>query len=79
VILEYNTRGIGMAELDTGLPSVRQVQAYIQEKKPVEVKLTTGDVLAGQIVWQDPDYFRLVNGQQEQFLLYRATVVYIKG
>jgi hypothetical protein len=33
----------------------------------------------GQIVWQDPDYFRLVNGQQEQFLLYRATVVYIKG
>ncbi|WP_448380489.1 Hfq-related RNA-binding protein [Gloeomargarita sp.] len=68
-----------MAELDTGLPSVRQVQFYIQEKKAVEVKLTTGDVLSGQIVWQDPDYFRLVNTQQEQFLLYRPTVVYIKG
>ncbi|MEN9217306.1 MAG: RNA-binding protein hfq [Gloeomargarita sp. HHBFW_bins_162] len=68
-----------MTELDTGLPSVRQVQSYIQDKKGVEVKLTTGDVLAGQIVWQDPNYFRLVNGQQESFLLYRPTVVYIKG
>jgi host factor-I protein len=68
-----------MDELDTGLPSVRQVQTYIKERKAVEVKLTTGDVLAGQIVWQDPYYFRLVNGQQEQFLLYRPMVVYIKG
>ncbi|MEN9232883.1 MAG: RNA-binding protein hfq [Gloeomargarita sp. DG02_4_bins_56] len=68
-----------MTELDTGLPSVRQVQMYIQEKKGVEVKLSTGDVLAGQIVWQDPSYFRLVNAQQESFLLYRAAVVYIKG
>ncbi len=68
-----------MAELDTGLPSVRLVQTYIQEKKGVEVKLSTGDVLAGQILWQDPNYFCLVNGQQERFLLYRATVVSIKG
>ncbi len=67
-----------MTELDTGLPSVRQVQTCIQEKKAVEVKLSTGDVLAGQILWQDPSYLCLVNGQQERFLLYRAAVVYLK-
>ncbi|MCS7030490.1 MAG: hypothetical protein NZL92_03010 [Gloeomargarita sp. SKYG116] len=66
-------------ELDTGLPSVRQVQTFIKDKTGVEVKLTTGDILHGQIVWQDPQYFRLVTGQQEGFLLYRAHVVYIKG
>ncbi|APB34790.1 hypothetical protein GlitD10_2454 [Gloeomargarita lithophora Alchichica-D10] len=68
-----------MAELDTGLPSVRQVQTYIQEKKGVEVKLTTGDVLAGQILWQDPSYLCLMNGQQERFFLSRGAVVYIKA
>ena len=38
---------------DTGLPSIRQIQNLIRDKKTVEVKLMTGDTLAGAVSWQD--------------------------
>lgn len=42
-----------MTELDTGLPSVRQIQGLVRDKKNVEFKLVTGDVLTGTVFWQD--------------------------
>lgn len=41
-------------ELDTGLPSTRQIQTIIREEKEVEMKLSTGDLLTGKVRWQDP-------------------------
>jgi host factor-I protein len=66
-----------MAEFQTGSPSVRQIQGFIKDKKEVEAKLTTGDVIAGRVAWQDQDClcFR-VSGQD--MIVWRASLVYIK-
>lgn len=42
-------------EFVTGFPSVRQIQTLIRDKKTIEVKLLTGDVISGRVLWQDPD------------------------
>ncbi|MFM6896494.1 MAG: Hfq-related RNA-binding protein, partial [Microcystis panniformis] len=42
-----------MSQFDPGLPSIKQVQSYIQEKREVEIKLSTDDLLVGRILWQD--------------------------
>jgi host factor-I protein len=44
-----------MAEFETGLPSVRQIQGFIKEGEEVELKLVTQDLLSGQLRWQDPN------------------------
>ncbi|NET15744.1 MAG: RNA-binding protein hfq, partial [Okeania sp. SIO1H6] len=44
-----------MSDFDTSLPSVRQIQTYITEKKEVELKLITNDLHVGKVFWQDPN------------------------
>lgn len=64
-------------EFDTGLPSIRQVQNLIRDQSTVEVKLLTGDVFNGIVVWQDVHAICLsVDG--ETILIMRAAVAYIK-
>ncbi|MBT9311166.1 Hfq-related RNA-binding protein [Leptothoe kymatousa] len=64
-------------EFDTGLPSVRQLQGVIREQSTVEVKLLTGDVLNGMIVWQDAHAICLsVDGAT--MLMMRAAIAYVK-
>ncbi|MEM7794015.1 MAG: RNA-binding protein hfq [Cyanobacteria bacterium P01_C01_bin.118] len=64
-------------EFDTGLPSVRQVQALIRDQNAVELKLLTGDILTGIVVWQDVHAICLsVDGAT--VLVMRAAVAYIK-
>ncbi len=36
-------------------PSIRQLQTYLREKTPLNIKLTTGDTIQGTIFWQDQD------------------------
>lgn len=64
---------------DTGLPSIRQVQNLIRDKKKVEVKLMTGDTLAGAVSWQDANAVcvRADNGQDT--ILMRGAIAYIKA
>ncbi len=63
-------------EFDTGLPSIRLVQNYIKEKKTVEVQLTTGEKLSGQLLWQDAACFCLQD-EGEPTLIWRHSVVYL--
>ncbi|MEM9264739.1 MAG: RNA-binding protein hfq [Cyanobacteria bacterium P01_F01_bin.13] len=64
-------------EFDTGLPSIRQVQALIRDQQTVEIKLLTGDILNGIVVWQDAQAICLsVDGQT--ILAMRTAVAYIK-
>ncbi|MEM9804316.1 MAG: RNA-binding protein hfq [Cyanobacteria bacterium P01_D01_bin.56] len=64
-------------EFDTGLPSIRQLQGLIREQNTVELKLMTGDVLNGMVVWQDVHAICLsVDGQT--VLVMRTAVAYIK-
>lgn len=66
-----------MADFQTGLPSVRQIQGFIKEKKEIEVKLITNDVLAGKLAWQDQDCLCLRVAGQEM-LIWRGAIVYVK-
>ncbi|MBX2864793.1 MAG: RNA-binding protein hfq [Leptolyngbyaceae cyanobacterium MAG.088] len=64
-------------EFDTGLPSIRQIQTLIRDQQTVELKLLTGDVFNGSVVWQDAHAICLsVDGQTT--LAMRSAVAYIK-
>ncbi|EKQ67292.1 hypothetical protein OsccyDRAFT_4299 [Leptolyngbyaceae cyanobacterium JSC-12] len=66
------------AELETGLPSVRQIQNLIRDAKEVELKLVTGDLLAGKIRWQDPHCISLTDQYDQDTIVWRQAVVYLK-
>ncbi|GAB4210693.1 MAG: hypothetical protein OHK0012_01640 [Synechococcales cyanobacterium] len=64
--------------LNTGLPSVRRLQKYIQEKQMVRMQLSVGDPLHGVIRWQDTDYFYLSTDTGEEYLVARTAVIWIQ-
>ncbi|HEY9907009.1 MAG TPA: RNA-binding protein hfq [Thermosynechococcaceae cyanobacterium] len=65
-------------ELETGSPSVRQIQTMIREDKEVELKLITGDLLTGKIRWQDGDCLSLTDHYDQQTIVWRQAIVYLK-
>jgi host factor-I protein len=67
-----------MTEFETGLPSIRQLQSCIKEKKQVEVKLLTQDTIVGKLLWQDQNCLCLQNSEQQNFLIWWQGIVYIK-
>jgi len=67
-----------MSEFDTSLPSVRQVQTYIKEKKEVEMKLITNDLHVGKVFWQDSDCICLLDRSDLPILIWRQAIVYLK-
>lgn len=66
------------AELETGLPSVRQIQTIIREGQEVEIKLLTGDLLAGKVRWQDTDCMCLMDQYDQPTLVWRQAIAYLK-
>jgi host factor-I protein len=67
-----------MPELDINLPSTRQIQGSIKDKIEVSIKLVTGDVFTGRIVWQDPDCVFFTDANDRKTLIYRQTIAYIQ-
>ena len=67
-----------MSELETNLPSTRQVQTLIQEKSEVELKLVTDDLLVGKIRWQDAHCICLHDHYDQPTIVWRQAVVYLK-
>jgi host factor-I protein len=67
-----------MAELETGLPSIRQVQTLIREGTEVELKLITNDLLTGKISWQDPACLCLFDHYNQPTIVWRQAIVYMK-
>jgi host factor-I protein len=66
-----------MPELDINQPSTRQIQQLIKDKKTLEIKLVTGDILKGQLAWQDADYLCLLEGDRKT-IVGKTALVYIK-
>jgi host factor-I protein len=64
-------------EFEAGLPSTRQVQNLIRSKQTVEVKLTTGDIIQGQIRWQDPNCISL-EAEGTSIQVWSHAIAYIK-
>jgi host factor-I protein len=65
-------------EFATGFPSVRQIQTLIRDQKIVEVKLLTGDLIQGRVVWQDPDCICLVTSEQEKHQIWKQAIGFLK-
>ncbi len=66
------------AELETALPSIRQIQNLIRDGKEVELKLVTGDLLAGKISWQDNYCISLTDQYDQPTIVWRQAIVYLK-
>lgn len=67
-----------MSEFDTTLPSVRNIQNFIQEKNEVELKLVTDDLIVGKIVWQDVNCICLMDHYEQPTIVWRQAIVFIK-
>jgi host factor-I protein len=67
-----------MTEFDTALPSVRQIQTYTKEKQEVELKLVTDDLVVGKIIWQDDNCLCLMDHYNQQTIIWRQALVYLK-
>ncbi|WP_310484597.1 Hfq-related RNA-binding protein [Chamaesiphon sp. VAR_48_metabat_403] len=67
-----------MPELDINLPSTRQIQGSIKDKIEVSIKLLTGDVFIGRIVWQDPDCVFFTDANDRKTLIYRQAIAYMQ-
>ncbi|MDZ8224856.1 MULTISPECIES: Hfq-related RNA-binding protein [unclassified Nostoc] len=66
-----------LTEFDTTLPSIIQVQNLIKQTTPVELKLLTGDVLTGKVVWQDPQCICIADANS-QHTVWKQAIAYIK-
>jgi host factor-I protein len=67
-----------MTDFDTNLPSIRQIQKLITDKQDVELKLVTDDLLVGKIFWQDMECICLKDHYDQQTIVWRQAVVYMK-
>ncbi|PZO38090.1 MAG: RNA-binding protein hfq [Leptolyngbya sp.] len=65
-------------EFATGFPSVRQVQTLIRDKATVEIKLITGDLLSGRVVWQDPQCICLETEDQSKHQIWKQAIGFLK-
>jgi host factor-I protein len=65
-------------ELDTGLPSTRQIQDIIREATEIEMKLITGDLLSGKVRWQDPHCICILDHYDQPTIVWRQSIVFIK-
>ncbi|MFN6461487.1 MAG: Hfq-related RNA-binding protein [Nostoc sp. DedVER02] len=67
-----------LTEFDTTLPSIIQVQNLIKQTTPVELKLLTGDVITGKILWQDPQCMCIADENTQQTTIWKQAIAYIK-
>lgn len=65
-------------ELETGLPSIRQIQTIIREEREVELKLITNDLIAGKIRWQDSHCICIIDHYDQPTIVWRTAIVYLK-
>jgi host factor-I protein len=65
-------------EFDTSLPSIRQLQELIKQSNNVEIKLLTGDTLAGKILWQDPNCI-CITDNNSQHTVWKQAIAYMKS
>lgn len=66
------------SELETGTPSVRQIQDLIKAGSEVELKLVTNDLLVGKLRWQDNQCVCLLDHYDQPTIIWKQALVYVK-
>ena len=67
------------SDFDVASPSIKQVQMLIKEAKAVEVKLLSGDLLSGRLLWQDQTCVCLVDTSEQSITIWRQAIAFIKS
>jgi host factor-I protein len=67
-----------MSEFENDLPSYRQIQTLIQEKREAELKLITDDLLVGKIRWQDQYCICILDHYDQPTMVWRHAIAYLK-
>ncbi|MUH01643.1 RNA-binding protein hfq [Scytonema sp. UIC 10036] len=67
-----------ITEFDTSLPSIRQVQNLIKEGASVQIKLVTGDLVTGKMIWQDVQCLCCVDENKQHITVWKQAIAYIK-
>ncbi|MFB2773295.1 RNA chaperone Hfq [Pelatocladus sp. BLCC-F211] len=67
-----------ITEFDTSLPSTRQLQNLIKQAVATEIKLLTGDILIGRVIWQDQYSVCLVDDTSQQVMIWKQAIAYLK-
>ncbi|NET48926.1 MAG: RNA-binding protein hfq [Merismopedia sp. SIO2A8] len=65
-------------DMNTGIPSIRQLQTLIRDEHQVEIKLSTGDVLTGKLRWQDNDCVCVMDANSQPTIIWRHALAYLK-
>jgi len=63
------------ANLDTSMPGVRQLQAWIRSKQVLSLQLNGGSQLEGSMVWQDLEFYAIRQGPDAAPVLVRRDCV----
>jgi host factor-I protein len=66
------------ADLQTGMPSFRQLQTLIQSGSEVELKLMTNDLLVGKVRWQDDVCICLMDHYDQQTIVWKQAIAFLK-
>lgn len=67
-----------MVELNTGLPSTRWLHKAIHDKLSIEIKLSTAEVVTGQLRWLDPDCICLADTNQQETLIWKQAIATVR-
>ena len=67
------------SDFDIASPSIKQVQTLIKDGKAVEVKLLSGDLLSGKLLWQDQTCMCLVDTSEQSITIWRQAIAFIKA
>ncbi|MEM7555550.1 MAG: RNA-binding protein hfq [Cyanobacteria bacterium P01_A01_bin.84] len=67
-----------LTEFNTSLPSIKQFQSFIQQTQQLELKLVTGDIIAGKIIWQDQHCMLLVDSEEQKITVWKQAIAYMK-
>lgn len=66
-------------EVESNYPSFRLLQGYIKDSQTIELKLLTGEVVAGTLIWQDVHCLCLQSGEPPtSTLVWRQAIAYIQ-
>ena len=63
------------ASLDTSMPGVRQLQAWIRSKQLLSLQVSGGSQLEGTLIWQDLEFYAIRQDPEAQPLLVRRDCV----
>jgi len=58
-------------------PSIRQLQGYLRDKTPLDIKLLTGDTVEGQIFWQDQDCICIKTGGSD-ITIWKQAIAFVQ-